>query len=231
LLETLTIATLPPMYFFSHIYYTDVPSIMMIFFMILFSMTKHHKMSSLFALGSVLMRQTNIVWVAGTLGVHLVDKMMVTVYPKMRRENAKFSNFMFTLKYHLRFPRIMSSFIFSSIQEFGSYMLIIVGFLVFLVKNGSIVGEFNSLSEKPRAHSIINFSRRQVSSRSDNPHPSTLLLQFVRPCVWLLFVDPSTYEKSQNLQKLEMSVGNCRPLDSHWSYRSVQHLSASLPAR
>lgn len=144
LLETITIATLPPMYFFAHVYYTDIPSITMILFMILFSLTRHHKLSSLFAAGSVLMRQTNIVWVAGTLGVHLVDKMMLKIYPKMKRENAKFSNFLFALKSHLKRPTMLANFMFDSICEFYGYMLVIIGFLVFLVKNGSIVGEYFS---------------------------------------------------------------------------------------
>jgi alpha-1,2-glucosyltransferase len=145
LLETITLASLPPMYFFAHVYYTDVPSITMILFMVLFSLTRHHKLSSFFAACSVLMRQTNIVWVTGTLGVHLVDKMMHKIYPKMKREHAKFSNFLFALKSHLKHPTMLANFIFDSVCDFYGYILVIVGFIVFLVKNGSIVGEFHRI--------------------------------------------------------------------------------------
>lgn len=141
LLETVTIATLPPMYFFSFVYYTDVPSITMILFMLLFSLKQHHKLSALFGAFSVLMRQTNILWVAGTLGVHLVDKMMLKVYPKMKRENATFGNFLFALKSHLKHPKILMEFMFGSIWDFFGYILVIVSFMVFLYINGSIVGE------------------------------------------------------------------------------------------
>lgn len=141
LLETITIATLPPMYFFAHIYYTDVPSITMILFMLLFSLQKYHKLSALFGVFSVLMRQTNIVWVAGTLGVHLVDKMMLKIYPKMERENATFGNFIFAIKSHLKHPKILMEFILGSIWEFLGYILVIISFLVFLYINGSIVGK------------------------------------------------------------------------------------------
>lgn len=127
------------MYFFAHIYYTDIPSITMILLMLLFSIKKHHKVSAIFAAFSVLMRQTNIVWVAGTLGVHVVDKMMVKIYPKMKRENAKFSNFMFAVKSHLQHPKVLGELIFGSIREFYGYIFIILGFIAFLFVNGSIV--------------------------------------------------------------------------------------------
>lgn len=87
------------------------------------------------------MRQTNIVWVAGTLGVHLVDKMMYKIYPKTKRQNTTFGNFWFALKSHLKHPKLLLSFIGGSIKEFYGYMLIIIGFIAFLLINGSIVGK------------------------------------------------------------------------------------------
>lgn len=141
LLETIALSTLPPMYFFAHVYYTDVPAITMILLMIFFSLRKCHKTSAFFGAASVLMRQTNIVWVAGTLGVHLVDKMMNKIYPKTKRQNATFGNLWFALKMHLKHPKILMSFIGGSIREFYGYLLIILGFIAFLVQNGSIVGK------------------------------------------------------------------------------------------
>lgn len=139
LLETLSLITLPPLYFFAHVYYTDVPSITTLLFMILFSLTKCHKLSTIFGAASVLMRQTNIIWVAGSLGVHLVDKMMMKVYPKTKRENLTFANFMFALKAHFRRPQLLMEFIGGSIQDFYGYFLIILSFIAFVFFNGSIV--------------------------------------------------------------------------------------------
>lgn len=139
LLETLALTTLPPMYFFSHIYYTDIPSITMVLCMLLMSFKKWNKCSMIFAALSVLMRQTNIVWVTGTLGVHLVDKMMFTIYPKLRRENATFANFIFALKSFLKQPQMLMNFLLSSLIDYFGYFLIIFGFMTFLVVNGSIV--------------------------------------------------------------------------------------------
>lgn len=127
------------MYFFTHIYYTDVPSITMILFMLLLSLRKYRKSSVIFAALSVLMRQTNIVWVVGTLGVHLVDKMMLNVYPKMKRENATFGNFIFALKTHINNPKMLLNFIWRAILENFGYFLIIFAFVIFLIVNGSIV--------------------------------------------------------------------------------------------
>lgn len=139
LLETLALISLPPMYFFTLIYYTDVPSITMILFMLLLSLRKYHKSSVIFAALSVLMRQTNIVWVVGVVGVHLVDKMMLNVYPKMRRENATFGNFMFALKTHLKNPKMFVNFVWRAILENFGYFLIIFAFIAFIIVNGSIV--------------------------------------------------------------------------------------------
>ena len=111
----------------------------MILFMILFSLMKCHKLSTIFGALSVIMRQTNVVWVAGTLGVHLVDKMMFKVYPKMRRQQATFSNFLFALKSHLKNPKMLLGFIGGSIIEFYGYIAVILGFIAFVIYNGSIV--------------------------------------------------------------------------------------------
>lgn len=141
LLETITLVTLPPMYFFSHIYYTDVPSITMVLFMLLFSLQKYHKLSSVFAAASVLMRQTNVVWVASTLGVHMVDKMMLKIYPKMKRESMTFGNFLFAFKSHFKHPKILMEFVLGSIRDFFGYIVVILGFIAFLFVNGSVVGK------------------------------------------------------------------------------------------
>lgn len=172
LLETLTLSTLPPMYFFAHLYYTDVPSITMVLFMILFSFHKRHFLSAIFGVGSVLMRQTNVVWVAGVLGVHLVDLMMLKLYPKMRRENATFANFWNALKAHLRHERLLLNFIVGSIREFYAYMLVIIAFVVFVIMNGSIVGE---LIERSTGFAIVT-SLFLISVGDKTAHEASLHL-------------------------------------------------------
>ena len=89
-LDTLTIAILPPMYFFVHLYYTDIASITTILGMFLFSLKSKHNFSAVFGIASVLMRQTNIVWVALILGVSIVDKIVSAVFPQTKIQDISF---------------------------------------------------------------------------------------------------------------------------------------------
>lgn len=94
---------------------------------------------------SVIMRQTNIVWVAGIFGGHLVDLMISRVYQKLRLEETTFSQFFHALKYHLKSPTMLFQFILEAIKKFYGYMLAIIAFLAFLYVNGSIVGKLSNI--------------------------------------------------------------------------------------
>lgn len=78
-LQALSLAILPPLYFFSHVYYTDTLSLT---FLLIFSrlcFTSKFKASVLlFGLWSVLMRQTNIMWVAMVFGHKTLDLLIRT---------------------------------------------------------------------------------------------------------------------------------------------------------
>ncbi|XP_023937774.2 putative Dol-P-Glc:Glc(2)Man(9)GlcNAc(2)-PP-Dol alpha-1,2-glucosyltransferase [Bicyclus anynana] len=73
-LQALSLALLPPLYFFSHVYYTDTLSLL---FLLLFSRVcfanKGKWLILLFGNLSFGMRQTNIVWVAMVFGHKLLD--------------------------------------------------------------------------------------------------------------------------------------------------------------
>jgi alpha-1,2-glucosyltransferase len=146
LFDSMSLAILPPMYFFAHLYYTDIPSITMILFTIYFSLKEKYFLSSLFGGLSVLMRQTNIVWMTGIFGAHLVDLMISRVYKRLKLEETTFSQFIFALKSHLKSPRMLLDFIVSAITKFYGYIMIIMAFIAFLYINGSIVGKTESIS-------------------------------------------------------------------------------------
>lgn len=131
LLDATALAILPPMYFFSFVYYTDIPSITTILFMLFFSLKEKFLVSSLFAFASVLMRQTNIVWVAGILGTHIADDIIKRTYPKMNLGDSS----------HLASPKNLINFMLHCLKRYYGFALVIMAFIVFLVKNGSIVGE------------------------------------------------------------------------------------------
>lgn len=141
LFDSTAIAILPPMYFFAHLYYTDIPSITMILFTIYFSLKERFFISSIFSLLSVIMRQTNIVWTAGLLGAHLVELMISKSYKRLQLEETTFSQLLFALKSHLTSARMLFDFILSALKTFYGYILVIFTFMAFLYINGSIVGK------------------------------------------------------------------------------------------
>lgn len=149
LYDSMALAILPPMYFFAHLYYSDIPSITMILFTIYFSLKERHFISSIFGFLSVLMRQTNIVWIAGILGTHLVDLMISESYKKLTNLNLKledttFTHLIFALKSHLKMTSeslwMLFHYVVKAVKKFYGYMMVICAFIVFLFVNGSIVG-------------------------------------------------------------------------------------------
>ncbi|XP_049883368.1 putative Dol-P-Glc:Glc(2)Man(9)GlcNAc(2)-PP-Dol alpha-1,2-glucosyltransferase [Pectinophora gossypiella] len=73
-LQALNFAILPPLYFFAHVYYTDTLSLMFLLAFSRLCFTNNYKLP-IIILGylSVLMRQTNIVWIAMVLGHKVLD--------------------------------------------------------------------------------------------------------------------------------------------------------------
>ncbi|CAG9801046.1 unnamed protein product [Chironomus riparius] len=139
LIDTMSIATLPPLYFFSFVYYTDVPSMTSILLTFYFALKEKYQLSSIFGLFSFLMRQTNIVWVAGIFGTSVINDMMKEIYPKIKLEESTFSQLLFSIKTHLKQPRMLFKLIGQTIKKYYGYILVIIKFLIFLVKNGSLV--------------------------------------------------------------------------------------------
>ncbi|XP_045782128.1 putative Dol-P-Glc:Glc(2)Man(9)GlcNAc(2)-PP-Dol alpha-1,2-glucosyltransferase [Maniola jurtina] len=164
-LQALSLTILPPLYFFSHVYYTDTLSLL---FLLAFSrLCFGHKGKWLILLIgnlSVLMRQTNIVWIAMVLGHKLLDILIRSsrVYgnrylsktvmsqrsiiandvdsSKLKRYYT-ISDVIVALKFHLStcfkvpFKFISLSDLYVIIQQLS----VLVSFSIFLYVNGSIV--------------------------------------------------------------------------------------------
>jgi alpha-1,2-glucosyltransferase len=67
--EVVAIASLPPMYLFGHLYYTDVLAITTVLAMMLAALRQRHGVAAICGAFSVLVRQTNIVWVGMFFGM------------------------------------------------------------------------------------------------------------------------------------------------------------------
>jgi alpha-1,2-glucosyltransferase len=63
LLSSVSLSTLPPLFFFSFLYYTDPGSLFFVLLMYMFHVNNYEWLASLFGAISLLYRQTNIVWI------------------------------------------------------------------------------------------------------------------------------------------------------------------------
>lgn len=74
--EAITMSVLPPLYFFSHLYYTDTLALTMVLLFYNYWQQEAHLPASVFGAASVLMRQTNIVWVCMCCGITILDTLV-----------------------------------------------------------------------------------------------------------------------------------------------------------
>uniref|UniRef100_A0A1A9UXY2 Dol-P-Glc:Glc(2)Man(9)GlcNAc(2)-PP-Dol alpha-1,2-glucosyltransferase n=1 Tax=Glossina austeni TaxID=7395 RepID=A0A1A9UXY2_GLOAU len=83
-LEAFTIAALPPLYFFSHLYYTDTLSLTMVLVFYLYWQKGDHLQAAVFAAASVLLRQTNVIWVGMACACTALD-IIVSDYARFKK--------------------------------------------------------------------------------------------------------------------------------------------------
>lgn len=141
-LESLTITLLPPMYFFSFLYYTDILSITFVLALIYFALKSHFFVSSCFGFASVLMRQTNIVWV-GVIFCHIAITHIASHRRKKVPEALKYEDIfragLSLVTDSFRRPRYFMADLVFVIQHLWSYILVLLAFIFFVFANGSIV--------------------------------------------------------------------------------------------
>lgn len=164
IVQALNLAILPPLYFFSHIYYTDTLSLtfLLIFSRLCFT-SKFKIFILIFGLWSILMRQTNIVWVAMVFGHRTLDMLIRTsrvfgntyltkMYlrstiidkdidkTKLKRYYG-LADVYVALKYHLS-TCFVTFFKYLTIQDWLvllTHGIILISFVTFVFLNGSIV--------------------------------------------------------------------------------------------
>lgn len=147
LLEALTLSLLPPLYFFSHLYYTDVAALTTALLTLLCSLKGQHALGSIAGIASVAMRQTNIVWVAMILGVNVLNYVVARAHPFLKE---KLKNKEGLVKYSWKDLRTVievylnrSDLIWAHLKEilaiFYGYLFVLIGFVIFVWHNGSFV--------------------------------------------------------------------------------------------
>uniref|UniRef100_A0A8D8K450 Dol-P-Glc:Glc(2)Man(9)GlcNAc(2)-PP-Dol alpha-1,2-glucosyltransferase n=2 Tax=Culex pipiens TaxID=7175 RepID=A0A8D8K450_CULPI len=144
LLESISLATLPPLYFFSHLYYTDVLSVTMVLMMVYFSVREMHNWGALAGFLAILMRQTNVVWVGFVYGSQLVNMTMSVCLAERQAKQKPQPKFGFmdlipTITTLLERPALILNVLRDAHSKFLGYELNLAGFVGFLWYNGSIV--------------------------------------------------------------------------------------------
>lgn len=163
-LQALSLTLLPPLYFFSHVYYTDTLSLLFLLSFSRLSFGNKKKCIFVFGVLSVLMRQTNIVWITMVLGHKLLDILirssrvfgnhylttsMISKYSMIANDidSSKLkryynlSDVVIALRYHLStfFKNAFKFVPLSDLYVIIQQMSILLSFAIFLYVNGSIV--------------------------------------------------------------------------------------------
>lgn len=113
----------------------------------LFHMRNEHHLAALCGFASVLMRQTNIVWVAMALGTTVIDKVVLQTLPFIKGNERygrpdlvyTFQDIGAVLVFYCKRFYLISKQIKLLISHLCGYVVVLVGFGVFVVWNGSIV--------------------------------------------------------------------------------------------
>lgn len=165
ILQALNLAILPPLYFFSHVYYTDTLSMtFLLAFTRLCFTNKTRVWMFLCGLGCMLMRQTNVAWIAMVFGHKVLDVFIRSsrVYgnsylsrtslskssiiakdidvSKLKRYYG-ISDAFISLKYHLStaFLTYIRFITWQDWSELATHSLLLASFIAFVIVNGGIV--------------------------------------------------------------------------------------------
>ncbi|XP_076251757.1 alpha-1,2-glucosyltransferase Alg10 isoform X2 [Rhynchophorus ferrugineus] len=89
ILSAITVVLLPPLYFFSHIYYTDIVSLTSILLLIFLNELGFHYFAAIAGFFSILCRQTNVIFLAVYAGKYILNEL----YAIWVNKNFKYKKF------------------------------------------------------------------------------------------------------------------------------------------
>lgn len=166
LLSSFNLSIFPLFYFFSFLYYTDVGSTFLVLLMYSLHLDRFNWPASFIGLLAILFRQTNVIWVAFMALQAIGPNLMQMVYAKLH-QNQKTIKFSLTtwgqtkevtegIFLLLKDPSKLFELFSVSIVPVGGYLIVGLGFLLFVLINGGIVvGD--------RAAHQVNFHPTQIA--------------------------------------------------------------------
>lgn len=142
-ISAINISLLPPLYFFSHLYYTDVSSIMMTMLLLISARKEYHYLASVFGALAIMMRQTNVIWIGMLFGDYILKQLYMlssekTKYLKQVKISTKGVEHL-TRKILTKPADILRKIDLQLVLDCLSYLSVLCSFLVFVYFNGSLV--------------------------------------------------------------------------------------------
>ncbi|MGH0157037.1 UNVERIFIED_CONTAM: hypothetical protein FKN15_041585 [Acipenser sinensis] len=147
ILSALALSSFPVLYFFTFLYYTDAGSTFFTLSAYLMCLYGSHKISGLLGFCAVMFRQTNIIWVVFCAGVLIAQKLTEAWKTKLtkKREDKVSTSTGASITEIKKVTQFMVEYILSTsnvknlICLTWPYVMLLVGFLIFIVFNGGIV--------------------------------------------------------------------------------------------
>lgn len=130
-IQSLTLVSIPFIFFFSFLYYTDLGSLYFVLLSYYYSLNNHHYISSLFGLISITFRQTNIVWIA-----FIASKSIFQYLNQHHKLNINDTSQIVKLP-HLIFKVLSIDFI-NFISIIIPYLFVVFCFCIFIYLNNGI---------------------------------------------------------------------------------------------
>lgn len=151
-MTTLALSIFPVLYFFTFLYYTDPGSIFFVLIMYLFCIHDSHKVATLMGIVAILFRQTNIIWVVFCTGLAVRKELLLWLKGLYEKKEIKLDQLSdlemlklgvkAVIENALKRNKIFITLMKNVIVNVYSYMIVGLGFAVFIfVNKGIVVGD------------------------------------------------------------------------------------------
>lgn len=151
-MATLALSTFPVLYFFTFMYYTDPGSTFFVLIMYLFCLNDNNAVAAILGLVAIFFRQTNIIWVIFMAGLAVRKELILWLRHLCEKKDIQLENLnnieLLKLTMNMIFEhsrkknKLLLSLIMNIMRQVWMYVLVCIGFGIFIVLNkGIVVGD------------------------------------------------------------------------------------------
>ena len=190
-LTALTLGMFPVLFFFTGLYYTDPGSVFFVLLMYITSLDGHHFLAAIYGIMAIFFRQTNIVWIIMVTGIAISESLYDWIQIEKKERKMELiddwtvtSTFFVLIGQTLKHKPMKLFDIFLKIfMKTWSYILVGLGFGVFVVLNGGFVIGDRSQHEAclniPQMFYFVSLTSFFSCMHIFRPH---LLIRFTKVC-------------------------------------------------